>query len=191
MWIVRYHCLFCHGYEQRETASAGVLAVDWISSEHFAIHMGHMAAALVPQVTIYTNGNEDLAIKLNTALQGRQKYRVDGRVIKRLVPGTDLNAQVNIVFADDSSKSEAFLAHSPFTHVNGPFSEQLGLKLTPMGDYEIQPPFNATNVEGIFAAGDVTTLFKVAPNAIASGSMTGAGVSARLQEEQLGIRGVF
>jgi thioredoxin reductase len=184
----RYHCLFCHGYEQRGSPSAGVLAVDWISSVKMAMHMAHMASSLVDVVTIYTNGNETLAKDLTAALEGHKEYRVDARAISKLSLKPDGLA---ITLVDGADKSEAFLAHSPYTRLKGPFAQQLGLDMTPTGDLVVQPPFNATNVEGVFAVGDITTMFKVATNALASGSMTGAGVSARLQEERMGTKAVF
>ncbi|KAL9084052.1 MAG: hypothetical protein Q9165_008253 [Trypethelium subeluteriae] len=142
-------------------------------------------------VTIYTNGNENLAQELSTSLKGQQQYHIDHRVISSLAMVSNFDAQIEVTFADDANKREAFLAHSPFTRAKGSFAEQLGLKLTATGDYEVQPPFSATSAEGVFAAGDVTTMFKVATNAIASGSMVGAGVSARIQEEQMGMKSVF
>ncbi|KAI3326347.1 FAD/NAD(P)-binding domain-containing protein [Xylariaceae sp. AK1471] len=187
-----YHCLFCHGYEQRGSPSAGVLAIDWIASTKMAKHMAHMAATLAKIVTIYTNGDEQLASELTTALKDADQYQVDHRAISRLSFNPDSGELITISFQDGSDdKKEAFLAHSPTTRVKGPFAEQLGLELTPMGDYVVSPPFSATTVEGVFAAGDCTSMFKVATNALASGSMTGAGVSAQLQEEHMGTKPVF
>ncbi|KAI0401589.1 FAD/NAD(P)-binding domain-containing protein [Xylaria palmicola] len=187
-----YHCLFCHGYEQRGCPSAGVLAVDWIASAKMAQHMAHMATTLAKTVTIYTNGDEQLASELTATLKDRDQYRVDHRAIARLSLNPDSDELITISFKDGSEgKNEAFLAHSPTTRVKGPFAEQLGLGLTPMGDYIVTPPFNATTVEGVFAAGDCTSMFKVSTNAVATGSMAGAGVSARLQEEHMGTKPVF
>lgn len=181
-----YHCLFCHGYEQRGLESAGVLAIDWIASARMAMHMAHMASSLVHNVTIYTNGNETLAEELVQALSGASQYHVDTRAIAKISYQEGSNELVQIQFENGSDpKVEAFLAHSPRTRVNGPFAEQLGLELTATGDYVVQPPFNATSVDGVFAAGDCTSMFKVGPRAVADGCMAGAGVSTRLQEERL------
>ncbi|KAK8105168.1 hypothetical protein PG999_008527 [Apiospora kogelbergensis] len=198
-----YHCLFCHGYEQRGAESAGVLAVDWIASAKMAMHMAHMAASLAKVVTIYTNGDEALAAEMTQALstagyEDGKKYRTDSRAIAaiELAANADGDAAngnlIRLRFQDGSeAKGEAFLAHSPRTRVKGPFVEQLGLELTPTGDYVVQPPFNATSVDGVFAAGDCTSMFKVGTRAVADGAMTGAGVSARLQEEHMGTKAVF
>ncbi|KAK8044775.1 hypothetical protein PG993_004799 [Apiospora rasikravindrae] len=202
-----YHCLFCHGYEQRGATSAGVLAVDWIGSTKMAMHMAHMAASLAKVVTIYTNGNEALAAEMAQALsvagyENGQKYQTDSRAIAAI----ELTAEddedddavvahrnlVRLRFQDGSQPvGEAFLAHSPRTRVKGPFAEQLGLELTPAGDYVVHPPFNETSVDGVFAAGDCTSMFKVGTRAVGDGAMTGAGVSARLQEGQMGTKAVF
>ncbi|KAI1421999.1 thioredoxin reductase glit [Xylaria sp. FL1777] len=184
-----YHCLFCHGYEQRGAESAGVLALDWTASAKMATHMARMASSLASIVTIYTNGDKQLATEVAAAVEGAQQYRVDDRAISLLSFNADSNEKVTINFEDGSKKkNEAFVAHAPRTTVKGPFAEMLGLELTPMGDYAVSPPFNATSVEGVFAAGDCATMLKVSTNAVASGSITGAGVSAQLHEEKVRMK---
>ncbi|CAJ2504441.1 Uu.00g118350.m01.CDS01 [Anthostomella pinea] len=180
-----YHCLFCHGYEQRGAESAGILAVDLIASAQKARQMARMASSLVRSVTIYTNANKGLAEQIAAALQGFEHYCVDDRAISKLSLTAGSDQSVKISFKDGSEeKREAFLVHSPITRAKGPFAQQLGLELTPTGDYAVLPPFNATSVNGVYAVGDCMTMFKVATNAVASGSMTGAGVSGKLHEEQ-------
>lgn len=196
MHAYRYHCLFCHGFEQRGAASAGVLAVDSIASGKMAVHMARMAAPLAKVVTVYTNGDEALAAEVAGALSSssieQQRYRTDCRAIARLTFDADSAELVRLSFGEGSEpKSEAFLTHNPWTRVRGPFAEQLGLTLTPSGDYVVQPPFNATSVDGVFAAGDCTTVFKVGTRAVADGAMAAAGVSAKLQEEKMGTRAAF
>ena len=58
----RFHCLFCHGYEEKNVVSAGVLAVGDISAPMMSLHMARMAKRLAPKVTIYTDGAEELAL---------------------------------------------------------------------------------------------------------------------------------
>ena len=68
----------------------------------------------------------------------------------------------------------------PPTKNNGPFVEQLGIELEPMGHIKVTPPFNETSVPGVFAVGDCATMMKAAPQAIAMGSFGAAGVVAQV-----------
>ncbi|RYP43675.1 hypothetical protein DL768_009793 [Monosporascus sp. mg162] len=157
------------------------------------IASSRVASPAVAQISyIYTDGDETLAAELKGALKDAERYRVDHRPISKLSPDATSEQLIKISFQDGSEdKGEAFLGHSPFTRVKGPFAEQLGLELTPMGDYVVSPPFNATSMEGVFAAGDCATMFKIATNAVASGSLAGAGVPSRLREEQMGMKQFF
>ncbi|MCJ1352289.1 MAG: hypothetical protein MMC33_002273 [Icmadophila ericetorum] len=192
-----FHCLFCHGYEQSSKAnlSAGVLAVHMLAMPAFALHMAHMAAQLAPsRVTIYTDGNETLAqeVKAKSGLQ--PAWKTDNRKIRalRMHDTTDKQSSgVDISFEDGSKVTEGLLAHAPLTKARGPWAEQLGLAMTPMGDYEAKPPVFETSVKGVYAAGDCMTPFKVAANAIANGSVAGSGVAIRLQEEKHGLEPIF
>ncbi|XXH04314.1 hypothetical protein Hte_010728 [Hypoxylon texense] len=114
-----------------------------------ARHIAHMASTLAQVVTIYTNGDEDLAAELRKTLASLDQYRVEHGAIAKLSFDTMLKETVKISFKDGSEKGEAFLVHSPYTRVKGPFAEQLGLEFTPTGDYLVYPPFNETSVEAV------------------------------------------
>lgn len=152
-----------------------------------------MAAQLTQFVTIYTNGNTSLAASLTSKpLQDVGSVKIDNRTITRLDLESPTATTVNIYFTDGSVKSEEFIGHAPYTQVNGPFAEQLGIELTEGGSaYKVSGLANATNVKGVYAAGDVVNVFKVWPNAIATGATTAAGVAVVLQEESWGLDSVF
>ncbi|KAF7905247.1 uncharacterized protein EAF01_005768 [Botrytis porri] len=80
---------------------------------------------------------------------------IDTRKIQRLVDNG--GSSVIIHFSDGSEKEEAFLVHNPKTTVQGSFIKQLGLDLSPAGDFLAPPPFHQTSVRGVFAAGDCIT----------------------------------
>ena len=69
--------------------------------------------------------------------------------------------------------------------INGPFVEQLSLETNPSGEIKLTPPFNATSVPGVFACGDNATMMRAAPQAIAMGGFTAAGVASQIQAENL------
>ncbi|KAI4604305.1 hypothetical protein KJ359_000439 [Pestalotiopsis sp. 9143b] len=118
------------------------------------------------------------------------KFRIESRPIKKLVQESGFKS-VTVEFVDGSSKNEAFLAHSPQTTVQGPFVDQLGLSLTPMGDLQADAPMHQTSVRGVFAAGDCITPYKVIPGAISSGCNAAVAASAQLHAEKYGQAAMF
>ncbi|OTB15046.1 hypothetical protein K445DRAFT_367239 [Daldinia sp. EC12] len=182
LWKKRiFHCLFCHGYEDRGDGSSGVLAVAPVGAA-IAVHLAQNAAQLTGRATIYTDGNDDLTTELKPLVSTlvESKFKIEARKIKRLVPKDQFNS-VLVEFIDGSSKEEKFLVHSPETRPQGPFVDQLGLDTTPSGDIKADGPFWQTNVPGVFAVGDCSTPYKVTPSAITSGCNAAVMASAEIQ----------
>lgn len=179
-----FHCLFCFGYEDRGAKSTGVLVVPPIDPG-MGLYMAANAAQLSEEVTLYTHGNEEFAEKLKPlATAAKAKFTVDSRSIKRFVSN---NGLLTIEFTDGSSKDEKFIVHNPKTGINGPFVEQLGLALTPIGDIQAVAPFFQTSIRGVFAAGDIVSPYKAANAAISSGCNAAVALIAQLQAEKYGI----
>lgn len=106
---ISFHCLFCHGFEERDSASAGVLAVGDIASVGAALHLARMAKRLAPTVTIYTNGAEDLYEQIILGLNGSE-IKVDKRRIARLEQGSGSEQTRVIVHLEDGTDiREGFL----------------------------------------------------------------------------------
>ena len=102
-----YHCLFCHGFEEKGVPSAGVLAVGDIANPQMALHLARMAKRLTGKVTVYTDGATSLAEQLDgMAVDG--EVVVERRAIARLEKsshGTD----VIVHFKDGEKVTEGFL----------------------------------------------------------------------------------
>lgn len=177
-----FHCLFCHGYEERGSPSAGVLAIGEVADVAPALHLARGAKQLAGKVTIYTDGSEALAASLTAGLRPQELEHIvtDTRPITKLIKEPTAT-NVTIQFASGPNVTEGFLVHRPKTELNGPFAQQLGLQLTPQGDIFTTAPFGATSVPGVFAAGDCMAPGKIAANAISTGAFAGAGVAAQLQ----------
>jgi len=150
-----------------------------------AMHAARHATPLSRQVTIYTNGNDDLANQFNEAFLGGPQFKTDARKIKKFIKGPS-KADVIIQFEDGSEVTEGFLGHRTFTKAKGPFAEQLGLETTPTGDLMVNPPFMQTNRRGVFAAGDNSQFTKFLGCAQYTGGLVGTGVSAQLLADSLG-----
>ena len=186
-----FHCLFCHGYEERGAACVGILAVDPLTAAPLVMHIARMATPLAPAVTIYTNGDAALADAVSTLATG-PPFSVERRRIARLA-ATGRGAGVRVEFADGSAaREEGFLTHHPRTRVRGPFVAQLGLAMdspTPMapsGDVQVEAQFGKTSVPGVFAAGDCASRFKIVTQAVYGGSGAGAVASMQVTAERLG-----
>ncbi|KAL4735791.1 hypothetical protein BDV11DRAFT_211765 [Aspergillus similis] len=171
-----FHCLFCHGFEERGAESAGILGGGFISQPAMILHMARMASPLAKKITVYCDGNEELAAQLQKEFEGKPLT-----IEPRKITGVDKQSEsVTVQFDSGQSRQEGFLVSVPRVRINGPFHEQLGLDVDPMGFIKTTPPFNETNVPGCFALGDCGSLMKSVPQALAMGSFGAAGLVAQL-----------
>jgi thioredoxin reductase len=143
--------------------------------------MAQNAAQLSETVTIYTNADEAVKAELDPMISvlSKSKFIIDTRKINRLTAKDE--SSVSVEFEDGSTQEERFLVHNPLTSPQGPFVGQLGLEVTAMGDIKADPPFFATNVQGVYAVGDCSTPYKVIPSAISSGCNAAVAAAAEVQ----------
>lgn len=177
----RFHCLFCHGFEERGAESVGVLAGGMLSAPEAIAHVTPMAKRLASSVTVYTNGNTDLASTVRSSLKST-KIHFDARPITRLSL-TGSGTSVQVTFEDGTTKTEGFLVNHPNVVQSTPFVEQLGLETNPSGDIKIEAPFNETSVKGCFAAGDAATMMRSVVTATSMGVFTGTAMVFQLQKD--------
>ena len=185
----RFHCLFCHGYEERGATTVGVLAIDDCSPAPLALHLARYANRLAEKVTSYTNGDENVTKAVEEALskckptsKTRKNVSIDSRKIGKFEKRPK-GAEVVLLFEDGESRVEGFLVHKPKGKVSGDFVNQLGLELTEQGDVKVNVPFNESTVHGVFAGGDCGTMMKAVAMAFSQGGAIAAGVAAQLEAE--------
>ncbi|KAI1755260.1 FAD/NAD(P)-binding domain-containing protein [Xylaria castorea] len=180
-----FHCLFCHGYEERGAASAGLIASGLLGNSMFAPPISRMANRLASNVNVYTNGNEALGAEIRALLKSTKKFRIENRKIKGLAKDTNVQGEAGVLVTleDGTVNRESFIAHAPDFELNNSFSKDLGVELAPQGHINTLPPFFNTNVPGVFAAGDCATLMKSVPTATMMGSFVAAGLAHALQAE--------
>ncbi|KAJ4391003.1 hypothetical protein N0V93_004602 [Gnomoniopsis smithogilvyi] len=191
-WVTGiFHCLYCHGWEEKGRLSAGMLAEGDTGNVLVALHFARQALRLANQVTLYTNGNAELAKQLTEALEAAPApMTVEAKKIMRLRKGPK-RAEMVIEFDDGTSRTEAFLAHKPKTKLRGSLAQQLGLQLTPMGIIKVNPPFNQTDLKGVFAAGDCASPMQTVTAALHTGTCTGGGAPLQIQAEALNQKAIF
>lgn len=187
-----FHCLFCHGFEERGAERVGVLAFGLTGSVKMATHIAYMARPLGKKVTIYTHGNEALASEI-TAM-ANNTFHIDTRKITLLRMaggGGEHSTSVTLTLSgrqdgegeEVEEVTEGFLAHAPFTRPNGPFVEQLGLETAENGDIKTAAPFGETSVSGVYAVGDCGNMVKAVATAAASGALAAGGMVVPMQME--------
>jgi thioredoxin reductase len=197
-WPANIHqCLFCDGHE-RSQSSKGILAyprlnmfyIKMATMAHFQSFppgQGHDLSYPPPpsKVTVYTSGpaNPDNDAELATGLKivAAHGIKVDERPIVRLEP--DAKEGVHIHFDQSESIHTGFLVHKPSVEpssISKSLISELGLKTasSPFNtNIVVSPPFNMTEVPGVFAVGDVATPMTHVTVAMSMGSATAGGVA--------------
>jgi thioredoxin reductase len=187
----RFHCLYCHGWEESGAESSGMLAEGDTGAVIPALHFARQGLTISKHVRLYTNGNEQLASDLNAALAAAPApMAVDSRKITKIEKGQQ-RSQVILRLEDGSETTEAFLAHKPKFRLRGNLAEQLGCELTPMGTIKVSPPFNQTSVKGVFAAGDCANPMHTITQALFSGTAVGGGAPLQMQAEMWNQKAIF
>lgn len=184
-----FHCLFCHGYEERGAESAGILAIGHLEMPMMALFVSRFANRLANKVTIYTNDNATVTAGIQSAIselkstsKTAQNVSIDPRRITRFVKGTK-NADIVVHFDDGTSKTEAFLGHAPKFTLNGNWDKKLGLELSQSGQFKLTPPFNETSMGGVFAVGDCALMQAAVAPGVGSAAPVSAGLCAQLGAE--------
>ncbi|MBJ7520406.1 MAG: NAD(P)/FAD-dependent oxidoreductase [Solirubrobacteraceae bacterium] len=165
-----FHCPFCHGWEVRDRPLCVL--------DDSGIHRALLLTAWSDDVTLLstTVSDEDRA-RLDAA-----GVTIDDRPVASLRgPGDELEA---VVFADGSERECGGLLVAVSLHQRSALAEQLGATyaepspLTAEG-LAVGGP-NATNVPGLFVAGDATGQMPSVANVIASGAMAASAIVGRL-----------
>lgn len=182
----RFHCLFCFGYEQRDSTSSGILSADANLPIPLYMHVARNALQLSRTVTIYTNGDTTRTTAFREAIGSKASIEVDERPIASFKLG-DNAVGVTIVFENKEEKFEAFLAHNPEVRLrSSELVAELGLDIGPKGALVVQEPFGETNVPGVFAAGDSMTTLRTIPSAFSTGAVAASGAAGHVQSRLQG-----
>lgn len=167
------HCPYCHGYEYHGQQT-GLL----ITGEP-TMHLAAMIHNLTPSLTILTNGvNPDLTEYQLQQLEQR-KIQIHTSVIREFV---HQEGKLQSILLEDGSSlpMEVMYAKVPFIQQNT-IAEELGCTHTEYGHIKTNS-FQKTNVPGVFACGDNTSITRSVAAAIASGNVAGAMVNKELIE---------
>jgi thioredoxin reductase len=172
--ITVIHCPYCHGYEFRKKAT-GIFA-----DGARGFHLASLVNNLTDNVTLLTNSKADFNEEQIAKLK-RHNIEIIETTISEVEHKNGKIKQV--IFSDGTKKSfDALYASLPFSqHSDIPIS--LGCELTEQGYIKVSP-FQETNISGVFACGDNTSMMRSVANAVYSGNITGAVANGRLVEEK-------
>jgi thioredoxin reductase len=174
-----FHCLFCHGYEERGSRRAGLLAYGMLTSPAYATAISGMVLRLADEAVIYTNGDSAVAANLAKALADTPvKAKIDPRkIVRTQLLDIESEERIAIHFEDGAKDVLGFLTHIPDFEVNVPqeWREDLGLKMDEMKNLMVER-MGQTTCPGLYAVGDVASIMKAVPNSIFSGICAAASI---------------
>lgn len=167
------HCPYCHGYEFR-----GQKTGIWANGQR-AFHLASLVNNLTDDITILTAGKPDFTAEQLEKLEKHQINIVETEIAE---VEHEHGFVKNLVFKDGKRMAfSAVYAAVPFTQ-HSDIPAALGCELTELG-YLKTDPFQKTNIKGIFACGDNSSMMRAVANAVYSGNLAGAMVNMELTEE--------
>ncbi|WP_326984863.1 NAD(P)/FAD-dependent oxidoreductase [Chryseobacterium sp. MYb264] len=166
------HCPYCHGYEVKGKTT-GIMA-----NGDMAFDFTKLVFNLTKEVTLLTNGksalNEEQTRKFN-----QRKIDIIEDEIAEIVHEKGQIQKLTLKNGKEFPL-EALYAKIPFEqNIN---VDELGVELNEQGFIKIDMMMK-TNVPGVFACGDNTTMMRSVANAAAQGNFAGVVVNKELSEE--------
>lgn len=168
------HCPFCHGYEYKDQKTA-ILA-----NSDKAVHIASLVSNLTKDITILTNGAKEFTLEQQVKLK-RNNISVIESPISAIKHENGL--MQTVVLKDNLHLDfQAMYAAVAFEQP-GSIPRELGCALTETGYIKVDA-FQKTSIDGIYACGDTSTMFRSVAAAVATGAMAGAMVVKELTEER-------
>ncbi|MEB2782639.1 NAD(P)/FAD-dependent oxidoreductase [Algoriphagus sp. C2-6-M1] len=167
------HCPYCHGYEVRNKIT-GILA-----NGDFGYEFGKMITNWTNDLTLFTNGKSKL-----TSEQSKKLTSKDVKILETEIESIEHSAgKLKHLNLKDGSKFSlnAVYAKADFVQ-SSEIPLQLDLELTEHGLIKVDH-FQKTTIQGVYACGDSTTMFRSVSQAVASGTMAGAACNKELIDE--------
>lgn len=166
------HCPYCHGYEFR-----GKKTAIWANADK-ALHVASLVNNLSNDISIISSAKDFKPEQLEKLAQ--HKIRLIDKAVKALVHENGMIRQ--LVFKDNSAENfDAVYAGLAFRQQTA-LPEQLGCLMTEMGHIKVDA-FQKTEVPGVYACGDNSSMMRSVAHAVATGNLAGAMVNNELTQE--------
>ena len=168
------HCPYCHGYEVRHQRT-GILA-----DGDFAMHYVQLIRNWTKDLTVFTNGKTKLSAE-QVAKASSHGVQVMEHEIAHL--DHEQGKLKRIVFKDNSTFELNAIYSKPDFIQHCSIPQDLGCELNEMG-LLVTDMFQRTNVAGIMACGDNTTMLRSVANAVAMGNLAGVITNNMMTEAE-------
>lgn len=172
------HCPYCDGWEHRDRPMA--FLGRGAAADQMAMHMGPLLRNLTADLVMLTDGPSGLTDAARARLEAFG-IALDERPIARLVSHDGQLESVRFADGDELARAVLFIAPTP--RPNNALGVALGCEVAtegPVPGQLVVDLLGQTSVPGVYAAGDLTARAPSVALAVASGSMTGAGVNMAL-----------
>ncbi|MCG6141897.1 NAD(P)/FAD-dependent oxidoreductase [Leptospira mtsangambouensis] len=158
------HCPYCHGYEY-----VGNQTGLWMNEPGVFEHSKFLKH-WTKELTVYTNGPIQFSKEEQIQLE-KEGITVVTEVVKTLIHN---EGQISAIQLQSGKEIpiEALYTRLPMVQ-HSKLPEGLGCKLLPSGHIEVSN-FYETNVPGVYAVGDMSSMFRSVANAVHSGNIAGA-----------------
>ncbi len=168
------HCPYCHGYEYKNEKT-GIFG-----NGDYGFEFSKMIYNWTKDLTLFTNGKSTLTHEQTEKLKNRKLEIVEAEIDSFEHTGGQIK---NILFNDGSkSKVQALYSRTSFEQ-QCDIPKKIGCELIEQGYIKVDA-FQKTNIHGVFACGDNTTMIRSVSNAVAMGSLSGAMVNKELIDEE-------
>jgi thioredoxin reductase/SAM-dependent methyltransferase len=168
------HCPYCHGWEVRDQA-IGILA-----TSPFAVHQALLFRQLSDDVVLFQHTAPALPAEQEAQLRARG-IRIETSPVASVSPS-------GVRLEDGSFVARQAIVVAPKFVANTRILEELGLPAQQhpngFGMHVPAKPTGATDVPGVYVAGNVTDLAAQVVVAAGQGLMAGAAINAELCEEE-------
>jgi thioredoxin reductase len=168
-----FHCPYCHGWEARDKQIA-ILA-----DGEGALHIGKLLRALSNDIVICTNGTSTI-----NSDERDQLERVGIRLIETPIARLDEQDSTlqGIHFTDGSylAREAIFVRTTLQQHSSLP--AKLGCAMTDAGFVAVDE-MNKTSIDGVFAAGDLSSPMQQVIHAASRGAVAAAWINTALAQE--------
>lgn len=167
------HCPYCHGYEVKGKTT-GIIANGEIGFE-----FTKLISNWTKDLTLFTNGVTDINPDDQAKLLAK-KINIVEKEIDEIIHENGIVKHLK--FKDGSNqKLEAIYARVGMEH-NTKIIADLNIELSEQG-YIAVNAFKQTNVAGVYAAGDCTTMMRSVASSVADGNSAGAILNRELVSE--------
>lgn len=161
-----YTCPFCDGYEYADEPVAV------IGDPQIAPHTARLLNAITDHVTVHVDVDPDASAMLATL-----GITVEKRDVVRVVGDGDHVTAVGLADGTQQATSAVFVASVPLP--NNQLAKELGCTVDELGFVQVDETA-ATDIPGVYAAGDLTSMQHQMSKAIAQGATAGAACIASL-----------